>query len=51
MQIRIAHRLKTDDTTEPTIATLDTEDYDAGLAELKAALPEAHVLLWINVDR
>ncbi|UUW88486.1 hypothetical protein [Pimelobacter simplex] len=51
MQIRIAHRLKTEDTNEPTIATLDAEDYDAGLAELRAALPEGHVLLWIDVDR
>ncbi|WP_418061716.1 hypothetical protein [Pimelobacter simplex] len=51
MQIRIAHRLKTDDTAEPTITSLDAEDYDAGLAELRAALPEGHVLLWIDVDR
>ncbi|WP_161605451.1 hypothetical protein [Pimelobacter simplex] len=51
MQIRIAHRLKTDDSAEPTIATLDADDYDTGLAELRAAMPENHVLLWINVDR
>jgi len=51
VQIRIAHRLKTDDAAEPTIAGVDTEDYDAGLAELRAALPEGHVLLWIDVDR
>ncbi|GEB12590.1 hypothetical protein GUY44_29010 [Pimelobacter simplex] len=50
MKIRIAHRLRSDPDSEITERSVETEDYDAGLAELRAALPEGHILLWIDVD-
>lgn len=51
MQIRVAHRPKADPSAEITERSTETEDYDAGLAELRSAIPEDHTLLWINVDR
>jgi len=51
VQIRIAHRLRSDPDSEIIERSVDSEDYASGLEELRAATPADHVELWINVDR
>lgn len=51
MKIRAASRPKNDTTAEAHRWTIEADDYDTGLAEVKAAVPEGRVLLWVNVDR
>lgn len=49
--IHAAHRPKDDTTAEAVHWTVETDDYDAGMEQIKAAVPEGHVLLGVRVER
>lgn len=50
MLLRTAHRTR--DTGAPvTHLEFAGDDYDTLLAEARAAIPDGHVMLWIDVER
>ena len=51
MQIHAARRLKDDTTAEAVHWTFETDNYETGMAEVRAAVPEGWVLLHVQVDR
>lgn len=51
MQIHAARRPKDDTTAEAIHWTVETDDYDAGMAEVRTAVPDGWALLGVPVDR
>jgi hypothetical protein len=51
VQIHAGRRPKDDTTAEAVHWTVETDDYDAGMAEVRAAVPEGWVLLSVRVER
>ncbi|WP_418060823.1 hypothetical protein [Pimelobacter simplex] len=51
MLIHAAHRPQGDTTAEAVRWTIETDDYEAGMAQVKAAVPQGHVLLGVRVER
>lgn len=51
MPIHAARRVKDDTTAEAVHWTVETDDHEAGMAEVRAAVPESWVLLGVRVGR
>lgn len=51
MQIHASRRKTGDLDAEPFRWTVENDDYDAGMAEVRAAVPEGETLLSVRVDR
>lgn len=51
VQIHAASRPADDTTAEAHRWTVETDDYEAGMAEVRMAIPEGWVLLHVTVDR
>lgn len=49
--IHAAHRPQGDTTADAVHWTIETDDYDQGMEQVKAAVPEGHVLLGVRVER
>lgn len=51
MLIHAAHRPKDDTTADAVHWTVEADDYNQGMTDVKAAVPEGHVLLGVRIER
>lgn len=51
MQIHATSRPADDTTATPHEWTIETDDYDQGMTEVRAAVPDGWVLLGVRVER